>query len=129
MECSLRCELIPDCLTDSIFVKTEKKLNSSDYQESLEFVGRLKNMGKYRSMMDFLFCESFPAWRFHAFRFYNGRGPQLKDTPGFTKQKQNMYDVLLCDGVLELCFDVLKNKRWVSWGKMLHSFDYFLKAA
>ena len=64
-------------MTESIFVGAERLLHSSsDYQKALEEIGVRKNMGKYRSLVDFLFVELRPAWRASCFRFYmSGKRP------------------------------------------------------
>ncbi len=131
----LRCvlvqglELSGGLTSSSVFPKTEEKLNSTEYQAALKFVAKRKNMERYWSVMDFLFCESFPEWRFHARRFYNGNGPPLIDDPQFSDEKQKMYDVLLCDGVLELCIASLKSERWIAWNEMLNIFEKRILAA
>jgi len=107
----------------TIFPKTEAKLHQTEYQKALKFVARKKYMERYHSMMDFLFCESFTQWRFHAFKFYNGEGPRFIDEPLLDDIQQEMYDVLMCDGILELCIISLNDERWVSWDAMKKQFE------
>jgi hypothetical protein len=65
--------------TASIFRETEDYLlESSDHQCALEYIARRKNMDRYHSMVDFLFCELFPSMQKGCFAFYEDRGPQLR---------------------------------------------------
>ncbi len=131
----LRCELVQGLrlrgglTSSSVFPRTEEKLNATEYQQALEFVAKRKNMNRYWSVMDFLFCESYPEWRFHARRFYNENGPPLIDDPEFTDEKQKMYDTLLCDGVLELCMASLNSRRETTWSEMRCIFEKLCRAA
>lgn len=121
-------ELIGGFTPATIFPKTEEKLNSTEYQKALKFVAKRKDMKRYWSVMDFLFCESFPEWRFHAFRYYNDEGPALIDHKGFTNEKQEAYDTILCDGVLELCKRSFNDERLTSWTAIIQSFEQICHA-
>src|SRR3989344_7300076 len=66
--------------TSSIFPEAEAwLLSEGDHWEALQYVARRKNQDKYTSMMDFLFCELFVEYRKDCFRFYNEKGPLLKE--------------------------------------------------
>ena len=65
--------------TQTIFPKAEQLLAETDYQKALQFVSSRKNMNRYRSMMDFLFMELFTQYQKHCFRYYEDKGPLLKD--------------------------------------------------
>ena len=66
--------------TESIFPQVEALLlSNTDYQDALQYVASRKNMDRYRSMMDFLFCELFPEWKASCFRFYENEGPALRE--------------------------------------------------
>ncbi|MCI5108344.1 MAG: hypothetical protein MRY49_00670 [Candidatus Pacebacteria bacterium] len=66
--------------TTSIFPRAEALLLSDNrYQEALKFVASKKDMDRYKSMMDFLFCELYTRWVYHCMRYYKGRGPLLRD--------------------------------------------------
>jgi len=66
--------------TGSIFPQVEALLISDgDWQAALEYVAARKDMKRYRSMIDFLFCELHPRWRGACKRFYEDRGPLLKE--------------------------------------------------
>jgi len=62
----------------SIFLKTEKKLDSSHIQDCLKYIARRKNMARYHSIVDFLFCELYTEYQKGCFRFYAGQGPPLR---------------------------------------------------
>ncbi len=66
--------------TESIFPQVEALLFANlEYQKGLEFVAKRKKMGKYTSIVDFLFCELHPKWKIKCFRYYAGNGPILKE--------------------------------------------------
>lgn len=58
--------------TESIFPEVEAMLfttSSEDYQKALQYVAAKKDMNRYKSVVDFLFCELFPEWQ-HKCRQY-----------------------------------------------------------
>jgi len=65
--------------TASIFPEIEALLLQGEYQDALLYFARRKNMDKYRSVMDFFFCELHPEWQRACQRFYDGQGQQLKE--------------------------------------------------
>lgn len=99
--------------TQTIFTEAEKLLRESDYQEALKHVGSRKNMDRYESMMDFLFCEIFPRWRYRCFRYYDGEGKQLRFL--LSKEEISRYDSQLVTA-LEVAMEALKEEWMVSWG-------------
>jgi len=108
-------ELTGGLTSETVFPKTEDKINETDYQQALEFVGRRKNMDQYHSMMDFLFCETFPdPWKFKALKFYNGKGPKIIDDPDITDKILFHYDKTLCI-VLEIALKMLNKRRESGW--------------
>ncbi len=125
--CQQRLELrnlqIVGGTTETLFPRTEAKLNHSDYQKALQFIAKRKRGERYRSMMDFLFCEVFTEWRFPCFQFYNEKGPQLKDHPEVTQLMLAIWDMILCDRVLEYCMKALMNQYQASWKKMLEEVE------
>lgn len=97
-----------------IFPQTESWLLSDDnHWLALEHVARRKNMEKYHSMMDFLFCELFVKYQKHCFRYYNEKGPLFKD---MTSEEQivRYYAILL--EALKIAYEVFSEQRKVSWG-------------
>ena len=66
--------------TSSIFPQVEALLLSdTNAQAALRFVSEGKKVDSYRSMMDFLFCETFREYRTRCQRFYAGEGPSLSE--------------------------------------------------
>lgn len=75
---SQKLKLVGGC-TQTIFPEVEVWLKTqSDRRRALEYVAARKNMNRYRSVIDFLFCEIFVEWRRACFRYYQGSGPQLR---------------------------------------------------
>lgn len=63
----------------SIFPRVEKWLNTSEHQRALEWVAARKKMDRYRAMIDFVCMEIFTELRPSCWRYYDGRGPRLKE--------------------------------------------------
>ena len=103
----------------TIFKKAEVLLNNSDYQEALEFVGRRKNMDKYFSMMDFVFCELFTEYREGCFLYYKNKGKQLRHI--LSKKQIKYYDQAICIALM-LAYQNLQQERMISWGHFRSEF-------
>ena len=101
--------------TDSIFPQVEALLQSTqeDYQAALECVAARKNMGRYHSVVDFMFCELHPEWQLSCRKYYAGMGPQLKDQ--ITPAQLVEFNHRLIIG-LDIALSHLKEKRKINWG-------------
>jgi hypothetical protein len=123
-------ELRGGITSQTVFPKTEDKLLSTEVQKSLDKVMKRKNSEKYRSLMDFIFCELFPEpWRWKCFKYYNGNGSLLIDDEHFTDAMAKYYDIFMSDVFIEICLQCLKIERWVSWSEAREASMVFLKAA
>lgn len=118
MNCSLS-QKIAQCLalvggaTESIFPQVEALLlGETDYQEALEYVAARKKMDRYRSMMDFLFCELHPQWRMSCNRYYAGNGPKLMEQITPTQLVEYNQRLLVA---LEVARELFAQKRRESW--------------
>jgi hypothetical protein len=99
--------------TQSIFPQVEAMLlGSGDYQRALEFAAARKKMGRYHSVIDFLFCELHPEWRMACRRFYAGNGPQLKDQ--ITPEQLVEFNERLLKAI-EVAHDLFCEQRRKSW--------------
>jgi len=97
----------------SIFQKTEELLNQKSYYiKAIKRVGRFKNIAKYNDIIDFLFCETFPGWRYYCFKFYKDKGPSLKEYKSMTPELIEYYDSFMVDNVLP---SILSSKRFACW--------------
>lgn len=100
--------------TLSIFRQAESWLLAhADHQRALEYVARRKNMEKYHSMMDFLFCEVFVKYQKDCFRYYEGKGPLLKEM--ISQEQIDRYDTVLLEA-LKIAYQAFCEQRKVSWG-------------
>jgi hypothetical protein len=126
MNLELGCHLICDIqqipmiggATESVFPKTEELLESDgDYWEALSYVSFRKNLDRYVSMMDFLFCELNTLFRKHCFEYYNGRGPDLKGI--LNEEVIASHDDNLV-AALKIAVQYHRNKRKQSW-KSFHN--------
>ena len=100
-------------LTSSIFPKAEAWLNeSTDHMNAVRFIASRKDMNRYLSVMDFVFCEIFPTYKPACFKYYNDKGPMLKDMIT-VEELQHFGDVLLKG--LELAHQMWSEQRRTSW--------------
>ena len=105
--------------TQTIFTEAEHLLNQTEYQKALSEIGKRKNMNKYNSMMDFLFCETFTEFRWDCFRFYNNNGPPFRDM--MTKAEIKHFDRALVVA-LEFAYTIFSNKRAATWKQFRDEF-------
>lgn len=103
-----------ESLTQSIFPLVDAALNETDYQKSLEFVAVRKDTERYRSMVDFLFCEIFLQHRDACFKFYEDEGPQLKDT--ISPEERLWYEKALLQALF-IAREVMEKKVALTWTK------------
>ena len=111
----LRLQLSDDAASSSLFTMTEKKLDSnSEAMRALQFIGSRKAMGRYRSIVDFLFCAIYPGWKRSCFAYYNGKSKRrlIHLLPPFYVAK---YDIILC-AMIDSAIEILKQNDRVSWG-------------
>jgi len=102
-------------LTTSVFKISESKLISSlRVQKALKFIGRRKNMERYKSMMDFIFCEIWIAQQTPCFKFYEGNGPALRES--MPTKEIKYYDKMIAKA-LDIALDLLKKYEEQEWSK------------
>lgn len=113
LELRQRQLLLTGGMTETVFPETEKLLEETDYQAALEFVSGRKDMNRYESMMDFLFCEIFLQYRARCFAYYEDpEKPRLKDLMG--EEELTRYDRWLT-AALKLARQKLEENRVLSW--------------
>lgn len=99
--------------TLSIFPQAESwLLSNADNYEALEFVACRKNMKKYHSMIDFIFCELFVKYRKDCFRYYEKKGLLLKEI--ISREEIEWYDAVLL-GALKLAHQIFREQRKTNW--------------
>lgn len=132
--CSLRTELrmvqaLTVCggMTNSIFPRIEALImNDTDYQQALQFVAARKNMSRYQSQVDFLFCEIFTTYRPACFRFYLGNKLQLRD---MIQVEQLLYFENMMLVAIEVAHSLFVENRCQSWKKFLDTVSELVNAA
>lgn len=99
--------------TNSIFPRVDALLVSGgDWMSSLEFIAGKRTMSRYRSMVDFLFCELNPEWRFSCRRFYRGDGKSLHSLISAEEVRVHEHQMLLA---LEVAVEAFRERRRQSW--------------
>lgn len=99
---------------ETIFPRVEELLGTTEYQKALAHVSSRKRatLERYRSKMDFLFCELFLEFQKPCQAFYAGEGEvlglQLKP-----KQRTQLEDAML--EALEGAYWAFRKKRQLSW--------------
>jgi len=73
------CE-ITGGMTDSILPRVDEWLLAcSDHQEALRYIAPERTMESYRSMVDFLLCETLPLYRKPCRAYYRDQGAPLRE--------------------------------------------------
>lgn len=96
----------------TIFPHAEALLEQTDMQLSLQFVAGRKQMDRYWTVMDFLFCELFLEFQGHCKRYYEDRGPALREI--LNVEQIADYDRQLVHA-LNVAVEWMKQKREKSW--------------
>ena len=104
----------PDAATSSIFPTVEAWLGeSADRMNALKHMARRKDMERYRSVVDFLLCETLPIYRKSCMRFYRGKGPRLRDM--ITDRTLLVAIEAGMIQMVELCYEMHKRELETSW--------------
>ncbi len=99
----------------TIFKKAEEAL--SQHKEAVLKLARRKNIDKYNSLMDFLFCEVFPNWKYPCFLYYKGKCWQLSQT--LKEVEIKLFDAFL-EAAVKSCAACCDDK--ISWGSLIGIF-------
>ena len=109
-------------LTESIFPEAEILFRvSTDYQKALKYVARRKDMERYESIMDFLFCELHPEFRAGCFKYYLDRKRPLRKI--ITEQERYFYACRLVLA-LEAAYAAWKQDLVNSWTQYQRLVDH-----
>lgn len=101
--------------TMSVFPQAEAwLLGDNDRQRALEYVASRKDMARYKSMMDFLFCEIFVQFRSKCMKYYADKGPKLREV--ITVEQLLFFSDALLKG-LELAYRAFTDQRHMSWAR------------
>ena len=102
-------------MAQSIMVRAEKVLNSSHVQSCLELIAERKNMGLYKSVIDFLLSELFPEIKPLCMEYYAGTGDLLKNQ--ISADLVQHLDIFLVNA-LHLAVEMRKEKDADIWRHM-----------
>jgi hypothetical protein len=103
--------------TDSIFPAVENLLNgSTEMWKSLEYVAARKNMGRYQSVMDFIFCEIWTGYRRACMKYYDDLGDELRLKHQITVKQRGQFELIMLQA-LQVAHEAMCEKRRLSWEK------------
>lgn len=112
--------------TESIFPEAEALiLSDGEYAKALKYVAFRKQPERYRSIMDFLFCELYTEWINPCMKFYDEEGAPLRELIDVSK-RQEYSDGLV--KALEVALELMKDERRKSWGWFVEQWQYALAA-
>ena len=100
---------------ETIFPVVENWLgSSSDHQNALRYVSskKLATMERYRSSIDYLFCEVHLEHKKACFLFYDDEGPQLREFLGEEARARLERGMM---HALELAYAAFCEQRRLSW--------------
>jgi len=99
--------------TESIFPEVEAFLQaSSDHQNALDWVASRKKADRYRSVVDFLFCELYPEHRGACFRFYLSGDQPFRELITMAQRSMYAWEMLQA---LRIAYGAFCDKRRLSW--------------
>jgi hypothetical protein len=103
--------------THSIFPAVESVLtNSTEMWKSLEFVAARKNMDRYQSAMDFIFCEIWIQYRRPCMRYYDDPREELMLKNQITVRQRTQFELVMLQA-LQVAHEAMCEKRRLSWEK------------
>ncbi len=97
--------------SESIFPAVDALLEDRQYQKAIVFAVRKKEVRRYRSFVDFLYCELFNDW-VRCFQYYEGDGPPFRDLIDEPRCRQ--IESQLIDA-LHLAHKLFADKEIMSW--------------
>jgi hypothetical protein len=113
--------------TDSIFPAVERWLNDdADHYEALQFLACRKDMDRYQSVIDFIFCEVNPETRRRCFAYYDGKGPAAREI--YSEAAKARYEAHMLR-MLRLAYAAFCEKRRLSWSGALAIIEHERLAA
>lgn len=112
-------------ITGSVFPEVDRLLQQSDYQQAMHFVAGRKNAGRYRSVMDFLFCEIHTEWRGHCQAYYRDSGPPLREQIDEPLRREFARRMVVA---LEVARRLHDEERCRSWGWYVEQVEVALAA-
>lgn len=112
----LKLELEPSGLTESVFPGVERWLQQdSDRQRALAFIAGGDTMERYKSVMDFLFCETYPEWQQRCFDWYEEREGSDQLLNQSTPRERAAWGRHLYV-VVKVAYEAYCDERRQSWG-------------
>ena len=104
-------------ITQSIFPEVEAYLEvDHDHLKALQWIARNKSVERYKSVMDWLFCETFRQFKSACMRFYEqDEEPALKEVITEPERKQYAWGMLQ---MIKCAYEAFKEERWMSWGHL-----------
>ena len=112
-------------LNYSTFPLTEQKLrDNNNYEEAIKEISPYRLMSKYKTIIDFIFCEIFTDWKELCHKFYSGEGPCMTESVNVSPEIIESFDIILSDLVLEASLELYKNKdnkyTWKTFKSSVH---------
>lgn len=112
--CSLRQDIdVSGGMTQTVFPRVEKWLKRTvKNQNTIKRLAIRKKIGRYESLIDFLFCEIFTSFRQSCFEYYEGRGNKLNDI--ISDKEARYYDDFL---IFVLLYATRERGTFNSWSE------------
>jgi hypothetical protein len=110
----IRQLLVAGGMTETVFPAVEKLLDETEYQKALAHVSGSKDMNRYHSIMDFLFCEIFINYRYRCFAYYAGEKGSKKLRDQITEEARARYEKWLV-AALGIALKKMEEARKLTW--------------
>jgi len=109
-------------MCETALPKLTELLDNKLYELAVRVMAWNKDIDRYANLVDFMFVEVLTTWRYACFRYYDGKGPNLKNHPKVTEEMLSTWDDQLCSCVLsayECAFDRSHSGSWTRFHKYL----------
>lgn len=123
LELRQQCE---EPMCDNVFPKLTELLEEEKYQLAIRVVGWEKKWSRYRSLEDFVFVEMFPKWKSACIRYYDGKGPSLRENPDIDDTMLDKWERFLCECVA-MAYHCAFNRITTSWCKFTDICDKYIE--
>lgn len=115
-------------ICQSLFRRVDSCLQEKTTLRALMRCMERKDSTRYRSLMDFFFCELFTIWRSRCFKFYEGHAPPLREI--MTPMQIHRYEEAMISALI-IALDLTQygEKSKVSWSLFREEAEHYLSSA
>jgi len=112
-------------LTSSLFPEVEAWLRTSKHAKALRKIAPPRE-DEYKSVLDWLYCETFPQMKPACIAYYNDEGPPLDEMIG---EARIQFEQRVLLRVLQRAYKAVCEEEALQWGALTHAAETMLLLA